>query len=542
MADWYVRPDTTHSATRNGTSYDTAWGGWSAVVWGASGVKSTDTLYVCGTHLITEGITIGNHGATNEAGRVTISGAYAADPGAFTVSVSGNVFITNTRNFTTLDSLTITANASNALYLYANPTLTGMTIQGCTFYGGTGAAIIGLSAATGQTYVDLTVTDNDFIGGSGSPLGGAITWTVAASGAPIGTLTRVTIHNNRFTECQAERAVVQLRMESGGSLSSTMADIIITDNVFRDCPTLGMEIVGPSLTGNPSYYGVNTGIRITGNKFYDMTNTDADFNLGGAMGIGGFGPSLTSGFGANIIARNEAYRLIGPSGFLNTFYGTYRVFDNYGEDIIASQADGNAILIDHGSKDCVVYSNHFKRVIGHIDAENSGCGIMILDAENTTVYGNVFDGCKIGVYVGNKKEVAQSSNVYNNTFLNCSLAGVLFLSTADKTTHLIRNNILTSANEAKSVQIAGTALSGESGNCFHGFQAPSGHTLDATDIAVDPQLDSGYRPQAEACKRTGTYLGGKDFNGKHFYDPPNLGGVDDLTTTPRYGFKSTQAA
>ena len=55
------------------------------------------------------------------------------------------------------------------------------------------------------------------------------------------------------------------------------------------------------------------------------------------------------------------------------------------------------------------------------------------------------------------------------------------------------------------------------------------------NIEIDPQLDADRRPQSSACKRTGIYLGGKDFNGKHFYNPPNIGAVDDLTATPRYG-------
>jgi len=34
MATWYVRPNTSHSGSRNGTSYATAWGGWTEIVWG----------------------------------------------------------------------------------------------------------------------------------------------------------------------------------------------------------------------------------------------------------------------------------------------------------------------------------------------------------------------------------------------------------------------------------------------------------------------------------------------------------------------------
>jgi hypothetical protein len=264
-----------------------------------------------------------------------------------------------------------------------------------------------------------------------------------------------------------------------------------------------------------------------------MTQTDWEFNLGGAMGIGGFRPSLSPSFGSNIIARNEAYRITGPSGFLNTFYGTFNVFDNYGEDVYASQADGNALLFDHGTNDTVAYGNHFRRVIGNEATENSGCAIMILNTTNITVYGNVFEGCKIGVYIGNKG-AGQSSNVYNNTFTDCSLAGVLMLSTADMATNLIRNNIFTSKASVPSVWVKGGTLTSESSNCYHGFKAPQGYTAPPSTVYIDPKLDADYRPGTPELVRSALYLGGKDFNSKHFYNPPNYGAVDDVSATPRY--------
>lgn len=45
---YYVRPDTTHSATRNGLSYATAWGGFDEIVWASLGANNT--LWVCGQH------------------------------------------------------------------------------------------------------------------------------------------------------------------------------------------------------------------------------------------------------------------------------------------------------------------------------------------------------------------------------------------------------------------------------------------------------------------------------------------------------------
>lgn len=529
MTTWYVRPDTSHSGTRNGQSYDTAWGGWSAITWGGAGVVAGDTLYVCGAHSITSAIAIGNHGAT-VSNRVTISGGYELDPGSITASADGGVFLQVNRDYTTLTDLTITANTSFALYFFAAAPLAGVTIQKCAFHGGTGAPIINLSAANLQAWSDITIDDCDFIGGSGGTLGAAINWVVAKFGTPVSTLSRITIKNNRFTDCYADRAVVELRLEDECHADSKMADIVITDNTFRDCPTLALEIYGPSV------YGINTGIRVTGNKFYDMTANSLPFNIGGAIGIGGFAPSLTSGFGSNVIARNEGYRLQGPTGLINLFYGTYRIFDNYGEDIVATQGDGNGILFDHGCDNCVAYGNKFRRLTGNSILEFTGVGIMVLDATNITVYGNIVDGCKIGVYLGNKA-AAQSSNIYNNTFKDCWYAGYYALSTADMAANLIRNNIFTGQASVPSVLIKGGTMTGESGNCYHGFTNPVGHTLHASDITADPELDSNYRPAAAALTGTGLYLGGRDWTGKTFYNPPNIGAVDVLPLSPRYALK-----
>ncbi len=56
----------------------------------------------------------------------------------------------------------------------------------------------------------------------------------------------------------------------------------------------------------------------------------------------------------------------------------------------------------------------------------------------------------------------------------------------------------------------------------------------SNNVEADPQLDTLYRPQAATVKRNGVYVGGKDFYGTQFYYPPNIGAVDDLSTTGRW--------
>src|SRR5687768_16969985 len=128
MTTWYVRPDTSHSETRNGTSYDTAWGGWAAIEWGGAKVKAGDTLYICGAHNYSAQITVGNHGATSNS-PVTIRGDYAADSGSITFT-AGFLFVG--WSYTHFQNITMSAGTLYCLYMYGTA-VAGITVQGCTF-------------------------------------------------------------------------------------------------------------------------------------------------------------------------------------------------------------------------------------------------------------------------------------------------------------------------------------------------------------------------------------------------------------------------
>jgi hypothetical protein len=61
---WYV--DNTAGGANSGTSWTNAWNGFSKIVWGASGVKAGDTLFISGgatSQVYTEGISIGASGS-----------------------------------------------------------------------------------------------------------------------------------------------------------------------------------------------------------------------------------------------------------------------------------------------------------------------------------------------------------------------------------------------------------------------------------------------------------------------------------------------
>ena len=519
MTTWYVRPDISHSGTRNGTSYATAWGGWPEIAWGGAGVVGGDTLYVCGAHTFGAITGIGNHGATVNS-RVTIRGDYAPSPGSMKIA-AGPFYFNINRSYTTLNNITITAGTGSCIVITGAPSI-GVTIQGCTFYGAA-ASIIRLLVVDTWSYVDMTIDSNRFSGSLGGGGGSAIEWY--AQTALTCTVTNLQVTNNNFTNCSSARSVILLRALNTVLPGTKMADIVVANNTFQDCGAVMMEIYGPEVVDR------NIGIQIHGNR---ITNQLLVGGIGGAIVIGGFGQSTNASFGPNLIYDNRAYGLAGPSGFINPFYGLYIIFNNYAENISTQSIDGCGILFDHGCHDTVAFGNEFHNITGTgVPDYTSGFGILVLDATNCVAFGNIFDGCVMGIGYGNKV-MGQSSNIYNNTFLKCSLSGVNGNGSAGIINNLVRNNLLTATSAAvPSVRFLAGTLAGESNNCFYGFGG-STQALHATDIIADPLLDNYYQPQATPLKGAGTYLGGTDFNGKQFYNPPNIGAVDDVTSTPRH--------
>lgn len=520
MADWFVRPNTSHSGTRDGTSYATAWGGWTEIVWGGAGVIAGDTLYVCDSHSYGAILAIGAHGATSGS-RVTIRGDYAGHPGSITFT-AGDFYIDANRNYTTITALTVNAGTYACISPGGTP-LIGLTVSNCTFSAGSAPqAPIRFRPLNGWSYQDIVINGNSFSGGAGTNEGGSAiqwyhtaTWVSAVSG--------LQIYDNTFTGCLSQRAVILLKAKNEAGVGTKLSDIIIRDNTFTDCHAVVVEAYGPET------YGVHAGIRIYNNT---ITNQSQVGILGGGFALGGFGPSTTPGFGTNDIYNNWCSGLHGLTGFCNPMYGTYRIFNNYAENITTTDIDGCGVLFDHECKDSVAFCNEFRDIHGKGASDNfdSGFGILVLDATNCTAYGNLIVNCLTGVAFGNKN-AGQSSDIYNNTFVNCSKAGAYLVGGADNTTNIVRNNIFTTTdNTIPFAKVNSIAWTGESSNCFYGFGASPSHTLAASTVTSDPELDGAYRPRGAAVKRTGLYLGGKDVYGKHFYDPPNMGAVDDHPT------------
>jgi hypothetical protein len=100
-AVWYVDKDATGS--NNGTSWANAWRTFASVVWGTSGVKAGDTLYISGgstTKTYTEGLVVGASGSAGSVIRIAID---AANPSHNGVVVFNGVAISMARNYIWLD-------------------------------------------------------------------------------------------------------------------------------------------------------------------------------------------------------------------------------------------------------------------------------------------------------------------------------------------------------------------------------------------------------------------------------------------------------
>jgi hypothetical protein len=185
----------------------------------------------------------------------------------------------------------------------------------------------------------------------------------------------------------------------------------------------------------------------------------------------------------------------------------------------------------------VAYGNYFENLSGPSDF-TAGAGIgIIYEATNITCYGNVIKNCYMGVFYGNQTS-GRVSNIFNNTFIDCVLAGIHGNPTTfPSDSNYCKNNIFTAASTAsKAIRYDSGFWDRESSNVFHGF-ADGTQALNASSLNVNPDLDPNYRPHSSKVKRVGAYLGGKDYYGKQFYNTPNIGAVEDVTNTPRYALR-----
>lgn len=151
---WYVRPSGGTYGAEDGTSYDTAWDGFTNIDWTANGVKAGDTLYVCGTH--TEAFVIGGSGTSELP--ITIRGDYAGDAGVIDSEDTRNIGMQiSSKNYITLTSLSLIDAVVTCLDIIG--TSTGIITNDCIFTG-SGNQGIQHSNSASATHNNPTCTGN----------------------------------------------------------------------------------------------------------------------------------------------------------------------------------------------------------------------------------------------------------------------------------------------------------------------------------------------------------------------------------------------
>ncbi len=522
----FVRPDTSHSGTRDGLTYGTAWGGAAEINWGA--IPADTDLWFCHAWTSAAIISVGAHGGTANA-RVRLRGDLPNAECTLTFSNAShylNLFRSNTdvKGFRQLPAILLSGTIAN-IDITDNVILPSGTI-----------APIKLQGNTGDNYTDVKIGRNRVTWSSQAQMvASAVQWFVSTS--QLSTCTRVDVFDNTFVNVLCPRSIIQFRSQTDSNAATRMQDMRAWGNKFYYCGGTMLDYNSP---GNPGAADTSAGILAWNNEAYD--SVESSTVLGGFMGIWGFANSTTPGFGKNRIWNNRAARIVGPTGFFDGFYGSYIVEDNYGEDISSSGNDGNALLWDFSCHDCIGRRNTFKNVRGNRDGRiNSGVGIMVLnDCTNIQNYGNSFDGVHVGVFYG-ASGAASSGMTAHNTFVNISSEAVHMTSSATLVAgQLAKNNLFHGAGIK--VNNLGPAWSGENSNHFHGFTGANvNHTHGAASVinaagTLDTVLldATTYRPKPGSPLIGAALFAGhfSDRSGRAFRLPASIG-AHEVFDAPR---------
>lgn len=504
-SSWFVRPVGAHGNTQNGQSYETAWCGWTAIQWGAGKVTTGDTLYVCGAHSYSSIILLGG------VDGVTISGDYPLESGSLSFTGGSSYFNVN-RSSTTVESLTISSDGR--CIVPGGTPQNGFTLRNCTINGSSLPCIEFLSINT-WGWINTTIDGNTFNGGAvGGTAGAAIWWFPQTAITTYHENLKIT--NNRFNGCSSSQGTIVLLATTTAAATVHIYDLDIHGNTFTNCGGTAIKAYVP-VTGR------NKGVKIYRNRINNQLRVG---DLGGGIAVGGFAQTDTVGFGQNVIEYNVADGLQGTTGFANIMYGSYVVRYNVARNISSVIYDGCGLLFDLGADDCEGYGNYFENLSGTAGDFTAGAGIgIIYSATNITCYGNVFKNCHVGILYGNQA-TGRVSSIYNNTFIDCVLAGVFANETSyPADSNYVKNNIFTAkTGSAVAIRYLTGTWNRENNNCFYGFSAGT-QSLHASTKTVDPKVDSAYITNNSSLVGAGENLGGYDYNGFPFPAAPTIGAI-----------------
>lgn len=574
MATWYVRPDSSHGGTNAGTSYANAWQGWSAIV--AGSLTAGDTIYVCGTFVIN-----GAHLQTQKSGSsglpITYRGDYAGDPGVFNQSTAHSVVVAH--DYCTFNALTFNQSQTSYILGIQGAGTDYGVVSGNTFNGlaDVDQGLIRFIATTStQAYTGWIIEDNTF---NGSARAG-IEW-FPTSAASIFSLNKLTIQNNVWDSFLSNNngGCISFRTASVDADKAIMTDIVIENNTFANCEGLCIRFGDQGATSTPTRIDIWTGVKIryntiTGQMYCTLPvagRPGGGWQTGGGIAVTGFGPSATAGFGPNEIAYNTMDGLQGITGGINTFTGRYWVHDNTMENIETRSGvvDGNGVLIDYGSHDCLVNNNYVANALGDPGNVhgNSGIAYGTIGAANIVFRANVSRNTRHGLFITDGSYVvSQPVEATGNSFIGCIYTGV-YQNSDYASVCVLRNNIITGTGNSFGTQGTGPGTTSggysilmrdagtfdwsiERNNLIYacpyeawdyngGDGLGSAYAVDGTDIASNPLLrsDGSLLPSSPAIAAGVFESYCRDYTGIQRQNPPSIGAYEyvepRLTATTR---------
>lgn len=478
MAIWYVRPDTSHNVTRDGTTYATAWGGWTEIV--AASMAQTDTLRVCGSHSYSSVIAAPKSGGSNTT-RFILSGDYSSDPGSITFT--GNGYFNHNQQHYIMDAISINAVASTSSYAeFLQAGRQNFTRSRSTVISGVNQINSGINIACTDTSAAVNlIFDQMTVSGGAQGLRWLQSGTISAS------ITGLTI-----TRSNISGTVTGVEFRYGGTAGTVAVNnMTITDSTFRGISGVGLRVVMAPLVTSASNWIIER-------------NTTSNCGQGGNGAAGGM---VLQGVTGLRLRQNYSEHNNGRYGGIDLLYcSNFLAEENHCNDNYSNDIDGNGLLIDDGCDIFTVRRNECSRnsciSVSSYTPGNpyGGCGIMILAAKTGKVYSNYGTNNKRGWHVGGSPHT--DIQVWNNTFINSTENGC-DVTAAAGTPNVLRwrNNILTCINPGSgwiginnlssvSMDMDYTVLNGFDTNYI-------GQTSGTHDLALtsDQMLSTNMRPK-----------------------------------------------
>lgn len=252
ISSFYVRPADTTYGTGDGSSYENAWSGFSAIEWGQLG--SHTRLYICGTH---------NEFLDWQVADTIINGNYPGDPGV----IDGQNILNQCFRLVGYNNVTINyISFLNGVIDCAYTNATGVVYNYCTGSGSGNQAFQNEGENYHVTYNNCVATDNVDDGislhGGGTVIANDCIFTGNGQGVhSIGTATF--IGNRLVFENNSERA-----FESWADSNMTISNSIVLSGAgFNSSSSIMLQITNCVFNGSACTVSSTGSVYVTDSSF-----------------------------------------------------------------------------------------------------------------------------------------------------------------------------------------------------------------------------------------------------------------------------------